>query len=194
MNVETLFASETQLWRTPEALVRWIEERDGVPFGLDAAASDGLICEDYYGPGGRRSDAFTEPWLCPSHQRVFCNPPYDGAPMFLRQGMSSLRESRTIDRVVFLIAARTDTRWWHDYWHQWDEVVFLKGRLKFWLTPAEQAAINAAREARAVALNRPFTPIAAENSAPFPSALLYASTRLAGNVRAPQVSCVDWRG
>ncbi len=33
--------------------------------------------------------------------------------------------------VVFLIPSRTDTRWWHDYVMQADEIRFLRGRLKF---------------------------------------------------------------
>ena len=33
-------------------------------------------------------------------------------------------------KVVCLLPARTDTRWWHDYCTQ-GEITFLKGRLKF---------------------------------------------------------------
>jgi hypothetical protein len=33
--------------------------------------------------------------------------------------------------VVCLIPSRTDTKWWHDYAMQADEIRFVRGRLKF---------------------------------------------------------------
>ena len=32
---------------------------------------------------------------------------------------------------VFLVPARTDTKWWHDYALKATEIRFIKGRLKF---------------------------------------------------------------
>lgn len=58
-------------------------------------------------------------------KRVFCNPPYDNIKSFLTKA----RES---DLSVFLIPARTDTRWFHEIvLPHAVEIRFIKGRLKF---------------------------------------------------------------
>lgn len=69
---------------------------------------------------------------------MFCNPPYSD----IRPWLSKAREAAL---AVFLVPARTDTRWWHDLAMKADEIRFLRGRLKFG---------------------------DAKNSAPFPSVLL----------------------
>jgi site-specific DNA-methyltransferase (adenine-specific) len=57
--------------------------------------------------------------------RVFCNPPYG-------RGVGQwLAKSREPDVAVYLLPARTDTRWWHDYAMRADEIRFLRGRLRF---------------------------------------------------------------
>jgi site-specific DNA-methyltransferase (adenine-specific) len=63
------------------------------------------------------------PW---TDHRVFCNPPY-GPKLgeWLRRGPEA-------DLAVFLIPARTDTRWFHDFvLPKAHEIRFLRGRLKF---------------------------------------------------------------
>ena len=62
--------------------------------------------------------------------RVFCNPPYSSIPEFIRRGLLSLSE-RTCELLVFLLPARTDTAWFHDYCLKADEIRFVRGRLKF---------------------------------------------------------------
>ena len=57
--------------------------------------------------------------------RVFCNPPYN------REIPKWLAKAREADLTVYLLPARTDTCWWHDYVMQADEIRFLRGRLKF---------------------------------------------------------------
>lgn len=84
--------------------------------------------------------------------------------------------------------ARTDTAWWQDAWPHWDLVLLLRGRLKFWMTPEELAIVNAARAAKVP----PKPPIGAENSAPFPSALLIAGFDLPHHDE-PAVECVNWK-
>ena len=42
-------------------------------------------------------------------QRVYCNPPYG-------RGVADwLRKAREAKLAVFLLPARTDTKWWHEY-------------------------------------------------------------------------------
>lgn len=59
-------------------------------------------------------------------RRVFCNPPYNrGIQPFLER-------AREADVAVFLVPARTDTRWFHDLCLPFaKEIRFLRGRLKF---------------------------------------------------------------
>jgi site-specific DNA-methyltransferase (adenine-specific) len=58
-------------------------------------------------------------------ERVYCNPPYGPEiPKYL----SKAREPIC---AVFLLPARTDTKWFHDYCLFADEIRFIKGRLKF---------------------------------------------------------------
>jgi hypothetical protein len=63
------------------------------------------------------------PW---AGQRVFCNPPYGpGIRPFLERAVEA-------ELAVFLIPARTDTRWFHDIvLPHAKEIRFVRGRLKF---------------------------------------------------------------
>ncbi len=60
-------------------------------------------------------------------KRVFCNPPY-GRAAHIERWLAKARES---DVAVFLLPARTDTVWFHDYALKADEIRFIRGRLKF---------------------------------------------------------------
>jgi site-specific DNA-methyltransferase (adenine-specific) len=56
---------------------------------------------------------------------VFCNPPYGDIAAWLRRG-------READLAVFLVPARTDTRWFHELVMPYaSEIRFIRGRLKF---------------------------------------------------------------
>lgn len=60
-------------------------------------------------------------------KRVFCNPPYDKKTMrkWLERGLEATL-------AVFLIPARTDTKWFHEVvMPHANEIRFIKGRLKF---------------------------------------------------------------
>lgn len=59
-------------------------------------------------------------------KRVFCNPPYGKAiPRFMGK-------AREADVAVFLIPARTDTKWFHEVaLPHAREIRFLRGRLRF---------------------------------------------------------------
>ena len=75
---------------------------------------------------------------------MFVNPPYGrGVEKWIKKAYEESRKEDT--RVVMLIPARTDTKYWHQYIMKADEVYFVKGRLKFGT---------------------------AENCAPFPSAVI----------------------
>src|SRR5437899_12620050 len=57
--------------------------------------------------------------------RVFCNPPY--GPEIAKY----LVKAREPEVAVYLLPARTDTKWFHEYCLQYDEIRFIRGRLKF---------------------------------------------------------------
>ena len=105
--LEALFASQTPDWSTPESLYAQLDAEfhfDFDPCPLKGA--DGLIVT----------------W---SGKRVYCNPPY--GPGIDRW----LRKARESEIAVYLLPARTDTKWWHELAMQADEIRFVKGRLTF---------------------------------------------------------------
>ena len=61
---------------------------------------------------------------------VFCNPPYSKIAEFLRKGLYHLAV-HDCESIVYLLPARTDTAWFHDYCIKAVEIRFLRGRLKF---------------------------------------------------------------
>lgn len=79
-------------------------------------------------------------------ERVFCNPPYG------RSIGKWLAKGREAELAVFLLPARTDTAWFHDYALKADEIRFFRGRLKF--------------------SEKHITPRDGQNAAPFPSMLV----------------------
>lgn len=107
-----LFSSASDRWATPRELYRSLDAEFGFNFDpcpLDAE-TDG------------RSPLFSE-W---SHKRVFCNPPY--GPEIGK----FLDRATEADLAVFLLPARTDTRWFHEeVLPKAREVRFIRGRLKF---------------------------------------------------------------
>jgi hypothetical protein len=62
--------------------------------------------------------------------RVFCNPPYSAIGRFLEKGLWHLSQG-DCELLVYLIPARTDTAWFHDYCYGKAEIRFIRGRLKF---------------------------------------------------------------
>src|SRR3990167_9253046 len=58
----------------------------------------------------------------------FVNPPFSQIDKWVKKGFEEDQKGKC---VVFLIASRTDTRWWHDYCMKASEIRFIKGRLKF---------------------------------------------------------------
>ena len=106
-----LFSSASVHWATPEALYRDLDAEfhftyDPCPLTVNGWSHDGLKA----------------PW---SGNRVFCNPPYG-------RGIERwLAKASEAEIAVYLLPARTDTAWWHDWAMKADEIRFLRGRLKF---------------------------------------------------------------
>lgn len=106
----------TNSWSTPEALLKDLHAEFG--FTLDPCPLDD---SPIAGAGLFGKDGLLGDWR---GHRVFVNPPYsDIGPWIAR--------CRDGECVVYLVPARTDTAWWHEWALKADEVRFLRGRLKF---------------------------------------------------------------
>jgi len=112
-------------WATPRALFHVLDEE--FHFTLDVCATaETAVCEEYFSEG-----ALDRLWVPVNDGAVWCNPPYGR-----RIGdwvEKAWRESCSLHRgisIVLLLAARTDTQWFHEYCLK-GEIRFLRGRLSF---------------------------------------------------------------
>lgn len=107
-----LFKSQTVEWATPQAVYDAL--RAEFNFNLDPC------------PLGGDEDGLATLFCSWKGRRVFCNPPYGPEiSKWLERGLEA-------DLAVFLLPARTDTRWFHDIClPKASEIRFIKGRLKF---------------------------------------------------------------
>ena len=112
MNVKAHFSAATDRWATPPHVYAELDKE--FRFNLDPCPLDGT--------GDGLKPLFTQ-W---GGRRVYCNPPYGpGIGDWLKRGLEA-------DVAVFLIPARTDTKWFHEICLPLaKEIRFLKGRLKF---------------------------------------------------------------
>lgn len=132
MNRAVMFSSASTHWDTPDDLYRALNEEFG--FTYDP-------CPSIQGEFELREDGSHASW---AGQTVFMNPPY-GSELASWMAKAQFESERHGITVVCLVPARTDTRWWHYFAMNADEIRFLRGRLRFG---------------------------DAKNSAPFPSALI----------------------
>ena len=107
-------ASGYDLWMTPPEVLDPLREEFGELF--DPCPADW--------PGA--PDGLAIDW--PTHQVCFVNPPYSQIAAWCAKCAEQCRRGCT---VVLLMAARTDTRYFHDNINGNAEVRFLKGRVKF---------------------------------------------------------------
>lgn len=108
-----LFSSKSPHWATPKALYDELQAEfkfDFDPCPLGETEQDGS------------APLFTH-W---AGRRVYCNPPYD------KKITRFLDRAREAELAVFLLPARTDTKWFHNLVLPFaKEIRFVKGRLKF---------------------------------------------------------------
>ena len=127
MNKQTqqlMFSSKTDQWSTPQEFFDKLDWRFG-PFDLDPCANPhNTKCANFF---TEAEDGLSKDW---EGFTTFVNPPYGrGIDKWIKKCFDESRKEGT--RVVMLIPARTDTKYWHQYIMRADEVYFLKGRLKF---------------------------------------------------------------
>ena len=120
---KTLFSSKTGEWATPQEFFNKLDWRF-VKFTLDpCATSENSKTKNYY---TLEDNGLSQDW---EGETVFVNPPYRNLSEWVEK---AYRESQKTDtKVVMLIPARTDTKYWHKYVMRASEIHFIKGRLKF---------------------------------------------------------------
>lgn len=106
--MRALFSRKSVSWSTPEEVYRGLDAE--FRFTLDPC------------PLGNGIGGLFWSW---QGERVYCNPPYGRG---VERWLSKAQEA---DVAVYLLPARTDTRWWHEFVMMADEIRFIKGRLKF---------------------------------------------------------------
>lgn len=125
MTAPVLFSSKSEIWETPDSFFRRADLAFG-PFDLDACA----LAENTKVPGNfitPQVDALRVSWV-ERGQNIWLNPPYGrDIGMWMKKAWE---ESEAGAKVVCLVHARTDTKWWHE-WALRGQVYFVKGRLKF---------------------------------------------------------------
>ncbi len=109
MRHSVLFSSKSPHWSTPKDLLAELERE--FHFDFDPC------------PLGESENALFTSW---QGKRVFCNPPYNrGVKRFLERSSEAAV-------AVYLLPARTDTKWFHDsVLPNAKEIRFIKGRLRF---------------------------------------------------------------
>ena len=118
-----MFSSKSNDWATPQDFYNQLDAEFG--FTLDPCASQASAkCSSFYTAD---DDGLSKNW---EGQTVFMNPPY-GRKIgnWIQKAYEEGEKSNT--RVVALIPARTDTKYWHNYCMKATEIRFVKGRLKF---------------------------------------------------------------
>lgn len=119
--LSALFSSRTDQWSTPS----WFFDALDAEFGFDidvCASPEHAKCKRYFTP---EMDGLKQDWT----GTCFCNPPYGRQiARWVAKAYESAERGAT---VVCLLPSRTDTKYWHRYVMQAEQIRFLQGRLKF---------------------------------------------------------------
>ena len=106
-----MFKSQRLDWSTPKAVFQVLDSEFN--FDFDPC------------PKNPKQDGLNVEW----GERNFVNPPYGRA--IAKWVNKAIEEHKKGKIVVLLVAARTDTAWWHKLMDCASEIRFIQGRLKF---------------------------------------------------------------
>ena len=114
MNTDLMFSKQTDDWSTPKEFYKELDKE--FHFNFDPC------------PLRSSTDGLDIDWI----GNIFINPPYSNVGEFLKKGFEEI-EKGNVKKLVYLLAARTDTKWFHTYIYKNPcvEIRFIKGRLKF---------------------------------------------------------------
>ena len=118
---KTLFASKKMDWETPQSLFDELDKEFG--FELDVCAvKETAKCKRYYSP---KTNGLLQEW---GIRCCWMNPPYGRE--IINWMRKAYEQAILGSKVVCLVPARTDTKWWHEYAIK-GTIRFIRGRLKF---------------------------------------------------------------
>ena len=132
---DVLFSKASDEWETPQWLFDLLNKE--FDFQIDIAATqENTKCIGYF---DKETNALTSEWISDDYDeddipiaggfyKFFLNPPYSQIAAFMKKAYEESLKGAT---VVCLIPCRTDTKYWHNYVMQAQEIRFVKGRLKF---------------------------------------------------------------
>lgn len=123
---QTLFSSKSNEWETPQDLFDKLNTT--YHFTLDPCSThENAKCPKHY---TIEENGLKQSW---QGEIVFCNPPYGRE--IGKWVKKAYDEAMKGTKIVMLIPARVDTKWFHQYLYKQEEngirVEFIKGRLKF---------------------------------------------------------------
>lgn len=123
---QTLFSSQSNEWETPQDLFDKLNTT--YYFTLDPCSThENAKCPKHY---TIEENGLEQSW---QSEVVFCNPPYGRE--IGKWVKKAYDEAMLGTKIVMLIPARVDTKWFHDYIYgresQHIRFEFLRGRLKF---------------------------------------------------------------
>lgn len=120
-----MFSHHSDEYVTPKWLFDKLNEK--YHFTLDPCAThQNHQCDKYYTV---EDNGLSKSWL---GERVFINPPYSNVGVWIRKAYEENQRHEVGNPIcILLIPARVDTRWFHEYCMEADEIGFIKGRLKF---------------------------------------------------------------
>lgn len=120
-----LFSSKKEDWGTPIDFYNKLDNE--FHFTLDVCANDNNHkCKNYY---TEKENGLIQDW---SNNICFCNPPY-GRKIYDWVKKCYYESKKDNTTVVLLIPSRTDTKYFHEFLYNKEnvELRFIKGRLKF---------------------------------------------------------------
>lgn len=127
---QALFSSNTEEWYTPQDFFEKCEQEIWI-FNLDPCATkENAKCKYFF---TKEDDWLTKEWF----GNVWVNPPYGRAISDWVKKCSDEISRGGVDIIYLLIPSRTDTKYFHEYLYQKEQVElrFIRGRLKFgWST------------------------------------------------------------
>lgn len=132
MNTKVLFSSKKHDWETPLEFFKELDKE--FCFSLDPCATESTSkCARFY---TKEQDGLTKSW---AGENVYVNPPYGREiGKWVKKAHQEFHSNIFLGRlittkIIMLIPARTDTKWFHEYIYNKPhvEVRFLKGRIKF---------------------------------------------------------------
>lgn len=120
------FESTKQTWETPKILFDKLNKEFNFEWDL-AASKENALCEKYF---DKENNALEQRWK----GTCWLNPPYGDKSNKMVDWIKKAYDECQINphlKVVMLIPARTNTKWFHEYCMKAAEIRFICGRPKF---------------------------------------------------------------